>query len=476
MQGLEAKLKDRLLVWRNDPVRFVQEAIGVEPTFQQKQLLEAIVKENAIAIRSGHGTGKSASLSWVLLWFLLTRPSAKVVCTAPTRRQLLDILWSEVSLWIKKARLRPLFDVLNVQTEVIKVGDRKDWFARAVVVNVQASAEEQAEALAGYHAEHLLCIVDEASGVPDPVFRPLEGYMTQEDNKVILAGNPTKTTGYFYKVFTDQVFGEGWVKLHWSSAESPLVSKDWIERMEKRYGRESVQFRVRVLGEFPEVGEQELIPKDWIDRAVYTETPKFIEGNIPVIWGLDVARFGTDETALVSRAGAFVLEVKTRSGLDTVQIFDWLLEEYHKTRFKPTTICVDVSGGLGAGISDLLRQRFGSMVLDVNVGLKAFDRDKFVLLRDELWWAVRTAFETGRLYIPPNEKLRRQLLSVKYSLDHRQRVRVESKRDMKRRGVSSPDCADALCLTFYLEPMSDFVNSVDTSVRRRSPAPSWRVV
>ena len=475
MNRLNTILRQKLQEWRHNPVQFVEEVIGVSPTPQQKQLLENLSFHNNFAIRSGHGTGKSASLSWILLWFLITRPSAKIVCTAPTRRQLFDVLWSEVSMWIKKAKMKPLFDILKVQSEIIRVEDRKDWFARAVAINVQSTAEEQAEALAGYHAEHLLCIVDEASGLPDPVFRPLEGYMTQPDNKVILAGNPTRSEGYFYRIFNDPLFGQDFVKLHWSSTESPLVSNDWVEMMKRRYGEDSLEFRIRVLGEFPQVGELELIPREWIDRAVYVKKPDFLSPDVPVIWGVDVARFGSDESALVSRSGAFVLDIKTKTGLDTIEVADWILDEYHKSDIKPSTICVDVSGGLGAGVSDYLRRVLGSMVLDVNVGLRAFDTERFILLRDELWWNLRTAFETGRLYIPPHEKLKRQLMSVRYSIDGRQKIRIESKRDMKKRGVQSPDCADALCLTFYLEP-SEMSTQLTNPVRRKRYATSWRTM
>lgn len=471
-------LKSKLEVWKRDAIRFVREVIGVEPTEQQKQLLNAIVSNNAIAVRSGHGTGKSASLSWLVLWFLLTRPNAKVICTAPTRRQLFDVLWAEISLWVKKARLKLMLDeLLSIQSEVIRVGDRKDWFARAVAINVQSSAEEQAEALAGYHAKHLLCIIDEASGIPDPVFRPIEGYMTGEDNKVVLAGNPTRTEGYFWRVFNDGAFGDGFVRLHWSSVDSPLVSRDWIERMKLRYGEGSTEFRVRVLGEFPVVGEMELVPREWIDRACYVELPEIAYQSEPVI-GIDVARFGVDETAVVERRGAFVTGVWTKSGMDTIEIVDWVIELL-SDRELPKAILVDVSGGLGAGVADLLRRRFGPVVLDVNVGVHSFDRERFVLLRDELWWKLREAFEAGQLYIPAgHEKLKRQIMSVTYQIDGRQRIRIVSKAELKKKGLPSPDCADALCLTFYLEPYVG-VGAGDSAYRAQSRtkyALSWRVV
>ena len=470
-------LRHKLSLWRDDPEAFVREAIGAEPTHHQRQLLKAIAFNNAVAVRSGHGTGKSACLSWLVLWFLLTRPSAKVVCTAPTRRQLFDVLWAEITLWKKRAKVKPLFDLLEIQSETIRLSDRKDWFARAVAVNVQQSAEEQAEALAGYHAEHLLCIVDEASGLPDPVFRPIEGYMTQEDNKVVLAGNPTRPEGYFYRIFKDAHFGAHWVKLHWSSVDSPLVSQQWIELMKSRYGEDSVEFKIRVLGEFPELAERQLIPVEWVRRAVVSEIPTHIlDGSVAPIWGVDVARFGSDETAIVSRLGNYVEFAKSRHGLDTIGAAEWVMEEIRNADLKPRMILVDVSGGHGAGVADLLRAKLGAhMVIDVNVGWSAFEPDKFRLLRDELWWRVRTAFEMQSLFIPPNEKLIRQLTSVSYKHNERGKVVVESKESLKsRKGLPSPDLADALCLTYYIEAPIEFAPS-EQKLRRRY-ASSWRVV
>lgn len=468
-------LQNKLRFWRQNPLAFVREAIGVEPTWQQKQLLTQLPDGKNFAIRSGHGTGKSASLSWILMWFLLTHPASKVVCTAPSRRQLFDILWAEVYHWYKRARFQELIQLLDIQSEIIRVGSRKDWFARAVAVSVQQSPEEQAELLAGYHADHVCVIVDEASGVPDPVFRPLETYSTTPSCKIILAGNPTRLEGYFYNVFNEDSSGVRWTKLHWDSEESPLVDSAWINEMKLKYGEDSPTYLIRVKGQFPPSQTEQLIPIEWLRRATYTGEPP-IDDSVPAIWGVDVAHQGSSETAIVSRRGCYVDLVKSRFGLDSAQVTDWILEEVQKYPHPIKAICIDCSGGWGMGPADTLRRALGSIVIPVNFGwasqLEEFDR-----LKDELWFAVRRAFEYSTLLIPPNEKLIRQLNSVKATTDSTGRkFKIETKSSLRARKVPSPDLGDALALTYYLEPDSVYIPSVTQTPKRRRYASSWRTV
>ena len=466
-------LKAKLHHWRSDVISFVKEVFGATPTDQQAELLSLLPTSRQIAIRSGHGTGKSTTLAWSLMWFLLCFPRSKVVCTAPSKRQLFDILWSEVYNWHSRSRIPELTSLLQIQSEIIRVGSRKDWFARAVAISVDSSPEEQAEALAGYHADNIMVIVDEASGVPDPVFSPLESYGTTSNCKILLASNPTRTTGYFYNLFTSSA-GSNWTLLHWNSEDSPLVSRDWIETMRSRYGPDSPQYLIRVKGEFPPSQTEVLIPMEWLRRSVYTELPKDLK--VPAIWGVDVAYMGSDESALVSRRGPYVDLVKSRYGLSPSALVEWIIEEIHSYPHPIKAICIDISGGLGVGPMDTLRRALGSSipVIGVNVGTASRFRTEVALLRDELWFAVRTAIEYGTLFLPPNEKLIRQLNSVRKVYDRSgRRFKIESKKDIKKRKLPSPDLADALCLTYYLEPAS-VLPPAEVKPRVRKVA-SWRV-
>jgi len=435
-----SKLKSKLFFWRKNPISFVREVLGAEPTHHQAEFLSSLPKGRQFAIRSGHGTGKSAVLSWTIIWFLLTHPCSKVLCTAPSRRQLFDILWAEVYHWISHARLPELTSILQIQTEIIRVGQRKDWFARAAAVSVQQTPEEQAELLAGYHAEHICVIVDEASGVPDPVFRPLETYSTQPSSKIILAGNPTRNEGYFFRVFNDPSFGTSFKKFHWKSTESPLVDSQWVEEMKSRYGEDSPEFLIRVLGEFPPSTTDRLIPETLVRRQIYEGEPP-IDPSIPAIWGIDIAHQGTSETAIVSRRGPYVDLAKSRFGLDSVQATEWILSELNQYKYPIKAICIDCSGGWGVGVADTLKRVLGPLVIPVNFGWSS-QFEEFLYLRDELWFAIRNNLERGSLFLPPNEKLISQLTSVN-AVSQAKYFRLEQKKSMRSRGIQSPDLGDA---------------------------------
>ncbi len=449
-------IAEKIKEWINNPVGFVREVFGAQPTFQQEQLLVALAKRehNSFAVRSGHGCGKSACLAWLMIWFLITRPQSKVICTAPTKRQLKDILWAETSFWISKA-ISVVKELIEIYGERIKVGGREDWFARAVSINIQASPEEQAETLAGIHAKHLLVVVDEASGVPEPVFLPIEGYLTNKDNFVILTGNPTRPHGYFYKVFNNEDFGEDWCKLHWNSEESPIVSRQWVEKMERRYGRESDTYRIRVLGDFPRSGVQDLIPREWIERNIISSEDAEKASVIkPIIWGIDPAGMGGDEVGFVKRTGTVLYDIKGKPFMEQDEIIDWIMEDYEKASTKPDYVCIDISGGYGTAISERLRALLPlkeTKVFGIHFGWRANNPDNFVLLRDELWWKTRELFEFNLLKIKRDDQLIRQLSSIKYRETDSGKIKVESKKKIREKQGGSPDRAEALILTTYLE-------------------------
>ena len=243
---------EKLKMWRKSPLLFVTECLQAEPTPQQARALVSFAASKRTSIRSGHGTGKSTTDSWLILWFLLTRPYAKVVCTAPTYRQVSDILWSELSKWIRRSVLA---DEFIVQNDIIfEKHNKKEWWCRAVSVSAKASKDEQAETLAGFHGDHLLIVCDEASGIPDPVYIPLEGALTDEDNKVLLTGNMTKNKGYFYDTHFNPSISKNWNALHWSSADvegtghRAAAMAETVAYFKSKYGETSNVYRIRILG------------------------------------------------------------------------------------------------------------------------------------------------------------------------------------------------------------------------------------
>lgn len=433
---------ETVLAWRKDPCLFVEHVLGATPTPQQVELLKAIPKNNRIAVKSGHGTGKDAAAAWIILWFLVTRPHSRGVATAPIFRQLNDILWGEIAKWIRHS---PLRDEIEIEKDIIYMkGFKRTWFFRAATAGVKASPEEQAETLAGYHEDHFLVVVDEASGVPDPVFRPLEGILTKPDNKVLLIGNPTRDVGYFYDVFHSSA--SLWKKFTWNSEESPNVSPGFIEFYRNKYGPDSDPYRVRVLGEFPRSSADLLIPRSTIIRCQerWFSYDKDVVRAEPLVVGLDVARSGPDRTVLTFRYGNWVDEQHWTYEDDTMRMCEWVLDMLAGR--DESVIYVDAVG-MGGPVADRLRQ-LGKNVVDVNVGWKSSDPVQWRRLRDELWWQLRERIVNGELALPPSDELLDELSSIKAKWQGNQLV-VADKAAMRKELGFSPDLADSLMLTEY---------------------------
>ena len=420
--------------WKNSALAFVTEAVNATPTDQQERVLREIGPGSHISIRSGHGVGKTALLAWVILWFFLTRYDARIPCTAATHGQLRDILWPEIAKWLKRLPA-DLQTSLEWQTERLLMKERREtWFAVA-----RTARKENPEALQGFHGDYLLFVVDEASGVPDEIFEVAEGALTKANVISVMTGNPTRLSGEFYRSHHQD--RHLWKTFHFSSEDSRLVSSDFPERIARKYGKDSDVYRVRVKGDFPLAEADTFIPLPIIEEAKLMIVP---DGHGPQVWGLDPARYGDDETALVKRAGTKVLEVSGIRKRDTMAVAGWVVKQ--AKRENPSNIFVDVIG-IGAGVFDRLNE-LGLPVTAVNVAERPKDADTYARVRDELWGCVRDALKEG-LSLPDDEELCAQLCSPKYSFDSSGRIVIERKDDMKKRGVDSPDRADALGLTFY---------------------------
>lgn len=422
------------------PGLFVREILGATPEPYQDDLLRAVGRgERKVSVRSGHGTGKSTSLSWAMLWFQLFRFPCKVVVTAPTTAQLYDAMFAELKRWINE-----LPDALKVLLEV--KADRIELVAAPseAFISARTSRAEQPEALAGVHSDNVMLVVDEASGVPEQVFEAASGSMSGHNAMTILAGNPTRTSGTFYETHTR--LSDHWMTLHWSCIDSARVSDEFVEEMKVRYGEDSNAYRIRVLGEFPMGDDDTIIPLHLAEAAKARDvTPS---PTTKPVWGLDVARFGSDRTVLCKRLGPVVTEVETWRGLDLMQTVGRVKAQYDGLlpSDRPTEILVD-SIGLGAGVHDRLRE-LGLPVRAVNVSETPAFGNTYTNLRTELIFRFRGWLEQRGSRIPNDGELIAELTSIRYSFASNGKMKAEGKDDMRRRGLRSPDKADAVFLTF----------------------------
>lgn len=418
-----------------------------------------------VAIRSGHGVGKTALESWFILWFLLTHYPCKIPVTANSADQLRDVTWAELAKW-----LRVLPEELSSQFEI----NTERLFLKAAPGECFAvsrtASRERPEALQGFHAEHLAFVIEEASGIPDSVFEVAQGALSTPGAKVLMCGNPTRLSGFFYDSFHRA--REKWFTLRVSSEEVPRA-RGHIEDIITRYGQESNAYRVRVQGEFPTTEDEQVIPLELIEAAVGRDVEQ--TDRYRAVWGLDVARFGDDRTALAKRQGNILLgEIKSWKHKDTMQVVGLVKADFEETpeEDRPSEILVDVIG-LGAGVVDRLREQ-GLPARGVNVGESASVKERYNRLRDELWFRGREWFEKRDCVIPDDATLIKELAAPRYEFLSNGKIIVESKQDMKSRGQPSPDVADAFLLTLAggLDEKDPF-DSYRKDKRRKRKMFSW---
>lgn len=462
---LVVRFQRRLKFWRKDITRFVKNVFefydGEEITWQQELALQEFVREDAhLSIASGHGTGKTTVLAWVVLWGLCCFNEIKIGVTAPTAPQLDDVLWPEIRKWVGRMHpfLREQFEVTNASVRV-KAYIRPD--APPHWASARTTRREAPDALQGLHAKVMIFIIDESFGVLDAVFEPIEGAMTTSGARVILAGNPTSTSGYAFQTFHRN--RDSWIRLRLDGEFSPLVSRKTIERYEKRHGRDSDTFRIRVQGLFARQAYGQLISRKVVEEArrrVYREDQY---SSAPSILGVDCSGQGGDRTVVVHRKGVFCEILLDKRVIEDTQLAGIIWDRMDEL----DTNNVFVDQGYGQGVLSILRS-FGASPFAVNFGGAAFRSDLYKDRRCEMWVNMLNWLKDEGGYLPDFQDLIEDLIGPTSSFNPRGIRVLESKDDMKKRGLASPDYADALGLTFAAPVGSIYVPG---SKRRRSRKP-----
>lgn len=424
---------------KTDPEFFLRDVLGDDPWEKQTEIARSVWENRFTAVRSANGCGKTYILPRIALGFMHAFAPAVVINTAPTWRQVENQYWRN----FREAYLRSTVP-LGGRLYKTKLEIDEDWFALGLSTDENSTVKFQ-----GWHAKNIMVIFDEASGISPAIYEAARGALSGgEIVRFVLIGNPNLNSGDFYDAFRDPAFN----KIHISAFDIPnvkeksqvipgLITHEWVEEMAAKYGVESDIYRVRVLGEFPQQASDTLISIDAIERAFGADRERYNETD--EIIGLDVARFGDDESAFVYRKGNFAKVLKVIYGNSTMEIAGQakiFLKEYPQAR-----IFIDVIG-VGAGVYDRLKEQpdVSSRVYGVNNAGKPHAEDDYINIRIESWVNVRDWLKDAIL---EKHEGFYQLAYPKYKINSNGKMQLESKEDMKKRGVKSPDIADALALT-----------------------------
>jgi hypothetical protein len=411
-----------------------------------------------VNIPAGMGVGKDFWASLVTLYGLCVFPDEggqppHGLASANTKLQLKNVLWRQIaSILPLSKKMRPddpksptiMEEMFVHQAEKVYLRSRggKRHFVEAVTIP-QGSDEEQAKALTGRHAPYMFFILDEASGMPECIFKELEGTLTGIVNLIIMIYNPRRSRGYV----ADAATSKRWLTLRWSGEEAFFDDPKMDIPIKRQrddlisYGRDSNPYRIRVMGLPPIMGNDMFFPWDWVQGAVDRELDP-LEGDITVM-GVDPAR-GGDNSVIVIRQGQRIVHIEAFNEVDTMRFLDKVVAAYYK--WDPVSINID-SIGLGGSFFDRARQ-LGLPVYEADYRRTSRDKRKYKLVRDELWSELREDFEKGRISIPDDKRLLDQLGSIKIK-DYSGKgvITVPSKQQMKKDIGYSPDEADGICLS-----------------------------
>jgi hypothetical protein len=471
---------------KNDPLKFVmwlfpwgQKNTPLEnfagPRKWQREVLKELadhIRDNdgrinfetlRMAVSSGRGIGKSALVSWLVIWMLTTRIGSTTIVSANSETQLRAVTWAEITKWLALALNSHWFEVSATRvmpakwlTELVERDLKKG--TRYWGVEGRLWSEENPDAYAGVHNfDGVMLIFDEASGIADPIWAVSAGFFTENTpNRFWLAfSNPRRNTGYFYEAFNAK--RDFWRNKVVDARSVEGTDKAVYEQIIQEYGPDSVQAHVEVYGEFPSAGDDQFIPVYLVDDAF--ARPRYKDATAPIIIGVDPARFGADATVIAVRQGRDLNAIKRYRGDDTMEIVGRVIEAIEE--YNPALVVID-EGGLGAGVVDRLKeQRY--KIKGVNFGNKSVKPIMYGNKRAEMWGLMRDWLKTAS--IPADKLLKSDLTSPKMKPDSKGTIFLEGKKEMKARGLASPDAADAIAVTFAY-PVGSRTPTVDKQPRR----------
>ena len=425
-----------------DPVGWQRDVLGGALWGKQREIARAVRDHRLVAVHSAQDVGKSYVAAVITCWWIVTHPvgDAFVITSAPTQKQVEAVLWREIRRIHSAAELPGTITGTEwkIDGELVAMGRKPADYAQG--------------AFQGIHAPHVLLILDEAAGVHQDIWTQARTQMANEGSAMLVIGNPDDPASEFARVCAP---GSAWNVIHIDGLGSPnftgeeipekiarqLISPAWEKDMARRFGEGSPIYCSKVRGAFPEEAEDALIPLTQIRAAQgrFETAPAKAE-----TLGVDVARFGNNETVIVARAGTIAWIVSRARKEDTMRTVGRIkraLEDLSASK----VIVDDI--GVGGGVVDRLKEDHVPVTAFIG-GEAARDPARFANAKAEANWRLRECFENDEIAIYPDEDLLEQLSGIRYGIDSSARIRIESKEDARSRGIPSPDIADALMLAF----------------------------
>lgn len=451
---------------------FITRTLGCDLWQKQRDVADSVDDNRYTSVASCHAAGKSYIAARIAIAFLHTRPHSVVITTAPTARQVQHVLWREINTAKLSAKYPLLGRCLTTRYEIAP-----DWYAMGFKAKAASKKDEAEGSFQGFHSENVLIIYDEAAGIPESVYDELDAAMTSEGSRMLLIGNPTSVSGTFRESFHRHRALYNTIKI--SAYDTPnfnpenivvrpyLITPEWANRHITKRGKKSPYVQARVFANFPDIGVNKLVPLSWIEAAenrgyIYT-------GARGLVVGVDAARFGDDATSMCIRRGSLVTYMNSWHDASITFSADQVhkyIKEHNRQGLDVEDIRVDAIG-LGAGLADILRDKYGYNVTDVSASMSSSDPDEWPNFRHEMWWQLRERFniENPMISIKEHcgfeEETAAQLSDIEYSYKDARFTGaiIEPKEETKKRTGSSPDQAECMALAFCELPGPELVAS-----------------
>jgi len=445
--------------WSRDPVLFVREVFGAEPDEWQKDALRSLIKPlPRLCMQACKGPGKSTVLAWSCWWYICTHHQAQIYCCSITEKNLNDGLWKELSLWRSKSKLIKELFTWN-KTSIIYNQDPSLWYMQARQFSKSASADEQADTLAGKHAPNMLFVLDEAGNIPIGVLGAAEAALANEgDQRILIAGNTTSLRGALYRASV--IDRKLWCVIEVTSApddpkRTPRVRKEWAEQEIKRWGWDHPYVKVNIRGVFPDRSINTLLgPNDVSaaeNRVIQPHQYNFSQKRL----GIDAAGFGDDSWVIFPRQGLAAFKFKELKGTQKTEVIGATIMQY-KRKFRSEFEFVDCTGGYGDACVEWL-ENAGQTPIRV-VYSTAADNPMYLNKRSEMYFRMADWIKKGGC-IPKDPELYEELINTHYYY-HKDRFQIEPKDKIKEVIGRSPNKADALAQTFFFEEMPGNIQSL----------------